>query len=61
MLEPRRGYLYRHVHRVMEETQRALIVGALRATQGNRTQAARLLETERTNLLRLIRRLEIRE
>lgn len=44
-------------HKAVKNFKRRLIHSALEATQGNRTQAARLLGLQRTYLCRLIREL----
>ena len=43
----------------VERLQRRLIENALRESDGNRTQAARLLGIHRPNLIRLMKRFEI--
>jgi DNA-binding NtrC family response regulator len=52
-------YLEIAVRRALE--QRQLLVSALRRTAGNQTQAARLLGIRRASLLRLMRKLALRE
>ena len=59
-----RGYLESHsgeaAHpRFIEMTERLLVIEALRITNGNRSQAARLLGLNRTTLVEKIRRLDI--
>lgn len=44
-------------HKAVREFKRKLVQSALEATQGNRTQAARLLGLQRTYLYRLLREL----
>jgi transcriptional regulator with PAS, ATPase and Fis domain len=48
-------------HAQLNNYRRQVLVSALRRTDGNQTQAAKLLGIRRTSLLRLLRKLNIRE